>query len=317
MAHCTIDWSPVSSEEWEGAFKSIRRSTLLQHFPYAQANRAVNQSGAKHGKILIDDAPAGLVQISEVGVLRNMIHAVSLDRGPLWFDGFGSPEHVSAFFARFAEQFPKRMGRKMRLLPEAKDNSPFRLALENAGFARREGMPGYETIWLALDEDTDRLRAGLNGKWRNILSKSERSALTVSADWTGATSGHFLTTYEADRAEKGYDGPSLKLLVALLKHMIPRQEALILNAMDQDQVVAAVLVLLHGSSATYQVGWTTAAGRKLGAHHRLLWQAVVQLKEKGILDFDLGGINDDGAAGVKKFKQGLGGKPVTLVGFFS
>ena len=99
--------------------------------------------------------------------------------------------------------------------------------------------------------------------------------------------------------------------------MIPRQEAVIFNAMEGDEVVAAILVFLHGSSATYQVGWTTGAGRKLGAHHQLLWRAVVQLKERGVLDFDLGGINDDGAAGVKKFKQGLGGKEVRLVGFFS
>ncbi|NNF76795.1 MAG: GNAT family N-acetyltransferase [Rhizobiales bacterium] len=317
MVHCTIDWSPMSADAWDDAFKSIRRSTLLQHFPYAQANRATNQTGAKHGKILIDEVPAGLVQVSEVGVLRNMFHAVSLDRGPLWFAGYGSPEHVAAFFSCFAEQFPKRLGRKLRVLPEAKDNTPNRLAMEKAGYARRDEVPGYETIWLALDEDTESLRAGLNGKWRNILSKSERSALTVSEDWSGATSAHFLTTYEADRTEKGYEGPSVKLLVQLLKHMIPRQEAVIFNAKDQDEVVAAILVFLHGSSATYQVGWTTGAGRKLGAHHQLLWRAVVQLKQKGVLDFDLGGINDDGAAGVKKFKQGLGGKEVRLVGFFN
>ena len=316
MVHCTINWSPVSSEIWETAFKSIRRSTLLQHFPYAQANRAVNQTGARHGMIQIEGESAGLVQISEVGVLRNMVHAVSLDRGPLWFEGYGGQEHVAAFFSAFANEFPKRFGRKMRLLPEVKDNGPNRSAIARAGFGRRDEMPGYETIWLALDADAETLRARLNGKWRNILSKSERSALSVSEDWTGATSAQFLTTYEADRAEKGYDGPSIKLLAQLLKHMLPRGEAVIFNALHEEETVAAILVLLHGTSATYQVGWTTDMGRKLGAHHQLLWRALLSLKAKGILDLDLGGINDEGARGVKKFKQGLGGKEVTLVGFF-
>ncbi len=317
MANCTIDWSPMSAEAWDDDFRAIRRSTLLQHFPYAQANRAVNQSGAKHGRILIDGSPAGLVQLGEVGILRNMVHAVSLDRGPLWFEGFGTSEHLTAFFTAFAAQFPKRMGRKLRLLPEAKDNTPNRLCAEQAGYTRRDDVPGYETIWLALDQDEEKLRAGLNGKWRNILSKSERSDLVVSEDWSGASSVEFLEAYEADRSAKGYEGPSVKLLAHLLTHMIPRQEALILNAKQGGDVVAAVLVLLHGSSATYQVGWTTGAGRKLGAHHQLLWRAVVHLKGKGIRDFDLGGINDESAAGVKKFKQGLGGKPVTLVGFYN
>lgn len=317
MVQCTIDWSPISSEAWEADFRSVRRSTLLQHFPYAQANRAVNQTGARHGRIMIDGVPAGVLQLGEVGVLRNMVHAVNLDRGPLWFEGFGSSAHVGAFFASFAKQFPKRLGRKMRLLPEVKDNTPNRLAVEQAGYTRRDNVPGYETIWLALDADEDKLRAGLNGKWRNILSKAERTDLSVSEDWSGATSAEFLTAYEADRADKGYEGASVKLLLHLLKHMLPRKEAVILNAMHKDEVVAAILVLLHGSSATYQVGWTTDAGRKLGAHHLLLWRAVLSLKARGILDFDLGGINDAGAAGVKRFKEGLGGKPVTLVGFYA
>ncbi len=317
MVHCTIDWSPIPAEVWDAAFASIRRSTLLQHFAYAQANRAVNQTGAKHGMIFVAGQSAGLVQISEVGVLRNMVHAVSLDRGPLWFEGYGTPEHVAAFFAAFAAEFPKRFGRKLRLLPEAVDNQPNRKAIAEAGYARREDVPGYETIWLSLDADQDSLRARLNGKWRNILSKSERSALSVSEDWSGASSAHFLNTYEEDRAAKGYDGPSVNLLLHLLKFMLPRGEAVIFNAAHDDEVVAAILVLLHGASATYQVGWTTDAGRKLGAHHQLLWRAVVRLKEKAILDLDLGGINDEGAAGVKKFKQGLGGKAVTLVGFYN
>lgn len=307
----------MPTDVWDEAFASIRRSTLLQHFAYAQANRAVNQTGAKHGSILIDGVPAGLVQLSEVGVLKNMVHAVSLDRGPLWFDDYGTPEQVASFFAAFAADFPKRFGRKLRLLPEVRDNGPNRKAVAEAGYARREDMPGYETIWLSLDQDQDALRAGLNGKWRNILSKSERSGLEVSEDWSGASSAHFLTTYEEDRAAKGYDGPSVKLLLHLLKNMLPRGEAVIFNATHKDEAVAAILVLLHGSSATYQVGWTTAEGRKLGAHHQLLWRAIVRLKEKGILDLDLGGINDEGAAGVKKFKQGLGGKAVTLVGFYN
>ncbi|MEM1200237.1 MAG: GNAT family N-acetyltransferase, partial [Pseudomonadota bacterium] len=307
---------PMSPDTWESAFKSIRRSTLLQHFPYAQANRAVNQTGARHGMIQIEGEPAGLVQVSEVGVLRNIVHAVSLDRGPLWFEGYGGQEHLAAFFDAFASEFPKRLGRKMRLLPEAKDNGPNRSAISKAGYGRRDEMPGYETIWLALDEDPKTLRAKLNGKWRNILSKSERSGLSVSEDWSGETATHFLKTYEADRTEKGYDGPSIKLLVQLFKHMVPRGEAVIFNAEHDGETVAAILVLLHGSSATYQVGWTTDTGRKLGAHHHLLWRAVLSLKEKGILDLDLGGINDESARGVKKFKQGLGGKEVTLVGFF-
>ncbi len=317
MAECVIDWSPMSLAAWDGYFKSIRRSTLLQHFTYAQANRAVNQTGTKHGIIKIDGANAGLIQLAEVGILNNLIHAVSLDRGPLWFDGYGTAEHAAAFFCTFARQFPKRLGRKIRLLPELKDNNRNRMSVARAGFLRRDGAPGYQTIWLDLTESAEKLRANLNGKWRNILSKSERSCLAISDDWSGTTAVDFLNAYEADRIARGYDGPSTKLLGQLLDFMVPRQEALILNATERGRLVAAILILLHGSSATYQVGWTSTSGRRLGAHHQLLWQAMLRLKNRGIRDFDLGGVNDEGAKGVKKFKQGLGGQDVTLAGFFS
>lgn len=317
MVQCSIDWSPISLASWDAQFRTIRRSTLLQHFPYAQAIRTTKQSGARHGIIRIDDTIAGLVQLMEVSVLRKFVHAISLDRGPLWFEGFGGFEHTAAFFSAFAKHFPKRVGRKIRLIPEVPDNNLNYKAITASGFLRNPKFEGYETIWIDLTRPEAMLRAGLNGKWRNILSKSERGKLTVSQDWTGTTADQFLQNYRADQLAKGYKGPSIKLVLELLKFMVPRQEVLILNATNGDQVVAAILVLLHGSSATYQVGWTTETGRKLGAHHQLLWRTMLTLKSKSITDFDLGGINDKGATGVTKFKQGLGGKATTLVGLFN
>ena len=38
------------------------------------------------------------------------------------------------------------------------------------------------------------------------------------------------------------------------------------------------------------------------------------LQDMDVLDLDLGGVNDQDAAGVKRFKQGLGGELVELVG---
>ena len=317
MVTCTIDWSPMPLEKWDGHFRSIRRSTLLQHYPYALANRAVNLTGSRHGIIKIDGSEAGLVQLAEVGVVRNMFHAISLDRGPLWFDGFGTADHIAGFFSILAKEFPKRLGRKVRLLPELTDTVHNRTAISNSGFLHKQNFEGYETIWLDLTGSIERLRAGLSGKWRNVLSKSDRRAVATSRDWAGRSSSQFLTAYEADRQAKGYDGPSVKLLTELLNVMIPRQEAVILTAANEGQIIAGILVLLHGSSATYQTGWTTESGRKLGAHHQLLWQAILELKTRGVTDFDLGGVNNECAAGVKRFKLGLGGQSVKLVGFFS
>jgi len=145
---CTIDWSPVTAADWDEHFRLLRRSTLLQHFPYAKAERVINQIGARHGIIKIDGVAAGLVQIGEVGLFRNLVHVVNLDRGPMWFEGFDTALNAAAFFAAFSRQFPKRFGRRIRVLPELEDCGPNRALMEKAGLAvdRAVAAPSAATV---------------------------------------------------------------------------------------------------------------------------------------------------------------------------
>lgn len=317
MTTCDIEWNTVSLGKWDELFATIRRSTLLQHLPYAQAVRANQQRGARHGLIHINGKPAGLVQIGEVGILRNAIHAITMERGPLWFSGVNKGEATAAFFQEFSRQFPRRFARKMRVMPELQQHDEARKALEGFGFKRNVTYRGYQTIWLDLTVDEDELRAGLKGKWRNILSKAERSDLDVTIDRKLNTLDAFMTAHEKDQKQKDYDGPSMKFMMDLIEFMRRRNEVMILNAETNGRTLAAIMILLHGSSATYQIGWTSPEGRKVGAHHKLLWEAIKALKKIDIKDFDLGGVNDESAAGVKKFKLGLGGQQHNLVGIYN
>lgn len=112
---CAINWS-VDHIRWEDEFSKIQKSNLLQSSYYASAMFALRGQKLKRGIILIDGQETGLVQILEAGLLWDAIHAVILDRGPLWFDGFGGAAHVQAFFQEFEKQFPNRFGRKRRIL---------------------------------------------------------------------------------------------------------------------------------------------------------------------------------------------------------
>jgi len=122
--------------------------------------------------------------------------------------------------------------------------------------------------------------------------------------------------HEDFKRKKGFSGPSATLMQALVSFMAPRGEVLLLHAKLDGRTVASVLILIHGRSATFQIGWTSGLGRKHGAHQGLLWKAIVELKAMGIRDFDLGGLNDETAAGVTTFKAGLGGTESTLIGMY-
>lgn len=311
---CEIFWNALSLEEWEQRFSRIPRSTLLQSYHYARAVCPLYRQEARWGLITIDEEEAGLVQILEAGFAKNFFHAVVLDRGPLWFAGFGAPDHVQVFFNEFARKFPRRFGRRRRIIPEISDRPEMRDIMTHCGY-RRLSRPGYQTAWIDLRQDAETLKSDLRKNWRNTLSKAQRSGLSI--DWTSDPNifSELLTNYQSDQRKKGYDGPSIRLLQSLAACF--ENDIVIGRAHHKGQLVANILMICHGRSATYQLGWSSDDGRKAGAHNLLLWHSIDYLKTRQIDFLDLGGMNDETAKNVKTFKEGMGGNIVTLAGHYT
>lgn len=312
--NCTIEWNGLSRVEWERRFTTLRRSTLLQSYDYARAAAPLYGQRPRWGLIMMDGREAGLVQMMEAGFLG--LHAFTLDRGPLWFDGFGGIAHIKAFFDTLNRQFPPRFGRKRRVIPEIPASPAATGILQQAGL--RYHGPQYSTAWLDLRQDLESLRAGLRGNWRGTLKKAEQDA-GLSLEWDAPLQAlpFLVEHYRADKAMRRYGGPDARLVNALGKQAGQSGNLLIGRVVRDGHIIAAVMILCHGASATYQIGWSNEAGRKYGGHHILLWSALGVMQSKGIRDFDLGGINDDEAAGVSAFKDGLGGQRVTLCGLYT
>ncbi len=315
MMICTIEWNTLSIPEWEQKYKTITRANVLQSYDYACAIAPLNHQKPRWGLIKIDGHEAGLVQILEAGLFKNRIHAVILDRGPLWFHEYGTLEHCDAFIKAYNKEFPRRPGRKRRFIPEIQASDEITQRLTAHGFTRQPA-PGYQTLWLDLREDPETLRQNLKKNWRGTLNKAEKENLTLEWDEQGAHLDWLLQNYAVDRAAKGYDGPSVKLIRAMAKTFTPGKNMLIGRALSKGDPIAGILILCHGAGATYQIGFSQAEGRNKGAHHLLLWNALLVLKQKGIHDFDLGGVNDETAKGVKDFKTGMGAKLFYTAGLY-
>lgn len=317
MTSCTIEWNTLSPAQWDECLQAAPRSTLLQSYDYARAQCPLEKQKARWGVIRFDGNPAGIVQVFEAGILWNALHAVIIDRGPLWFKGYGGAAHTKLFFEEFNKQFPPRFGRRRRILPEVEDGMTAQKILQSAGLMRRDERKGYETVWVDLNADEPTRRASLRPNWHGSLKKAERADLAL--DWTtdGSAFPALLAGYAEDRRLKGYDGPSPQLLTSLATFMTPKGNMVTGAALlPSGQLAAMVMFATHGRSATYLVGWTTDAGRDVSAHHLLLWDGMRVLKERNITELDLGGVNDDSAKGIKDFKEGMGGKTVRYVGHY-
>ena len=305
-----LEWVEIADAAYDRAYAGIRRAPLLQSRSYAAALCPGLGQTARRYRLASEGTPAGLVQLQEAGLLGGAIHALIVDRGPIFHDADRAPLLTTRFLDSLCTRFPARWGRRRRVIPEH--------AIESGvgDLSRLPRRRGYQTIWLDLDPDEAALRTGLKGAWRRDLAKGEAAGTAVHEDWVGDDLAALLDREAASRTSRGHAGPERKTLLSLARAFLPRGQMMILRTGPARAPLAAALFLLHGSSATYQVGWTGQAGRQARAGHLCLWRGVLALKRRGVRDLDLGGVNDATARGVKRFKEGLGGDLVTLPGQF-
>ncbi len=313
---CIFKWNEVDLTRWQNEFTKIRRSTILQAYDYAKSVTPIYGQRPAWALLEIDGQPAGLMQISEASILWRTIHAVILDRGPLWFDGYGSDDHICAFIETYSNAFPARLGRKRRMIPEWMENKRITQVMSDNRWTLNAGS-SYQTHWLDLTLDNEDLRRNLRKSWRQSLHKAEKSNLEISWDETGETLPLHLKHYALDKSQKGYDGPNVKIMYSLAKTAAKNKNILLGSASLDNKLVAGILVIRHGCSATYQIGWSSDKARSTCAHHRLLFEGVLKLKAMQVHDFDLGGMNETTAKSIKTFKTGMGGQTVTLAGLYT
>ena len=307
-----LDWSLRKIEEWRTHFAKVPRANHLQSMPFARALALTERKSSRFALIFDNENPIGMVAVHEFKV--GPLHLVSLFRGPLWFCENPPDAWLAEFATLLNAEYPRRILRFRKWLPEWNNSDVAKRVLHAMGFKRKRET--YETIWLDLRQSDAELRSHMKPNWRNHLNKGERSNIRVSSDWTGKTGNLFLHKYELDRKTRKYPGRSIKFLREEICAALCFNEMFIMWAVKDEKTVAAILVFIHGKSASYRIGWTTPAGRECNAHNVLLWEAVKILKDKGLTFFDLCGVEPATAEGVTAFKRGMGGEDYVSVGMF-
>jgi hypothetical protein len=309
-----IRWDEGRISEWYAALAAVPRSTLTQSFGYAHAMMTVERWKPRLGLVERGGATVGMVMVLQKRLLR-LVRVTRIHRAPLLVPESDDLRTRAAVYRLLRIEYPSGPTRWTSIIPELTAGPESETLLRWAGWRRQPG-PGYRTIWLDLEPDETSLRKTLDQKWRNALSKAERSGLTVELDRGGETLPWLLDRYNTDRAERQYRGASAKLLTRLRTALHKDGDVLVMRALDGGEPVAGMLFLGHGRAATYQVGWSGPRGRETNAHHLLLWRAMLELKSRGRTRLDLGGLTPK-AEGVNRFKRGLGGEEVELAGVWS
>jgi lipid II:glycine glycyltransferase (peptidoglycan interpeptide bridge formation enzyme) len=304
MSTIRLDWESPEAAEWTRRLRLCERSTLFQSWSWGAASKAVGAARPARAYIEKNGRPVGLIQVLE----RTRLGLFTLGeviRGPL-FHRPVMPEDRIAAMVQAAKRYPLGKLKRFSILPELPDGPAATGLMADAGFQRV--MEAYETVWLDLSPSLENLRATLRSNFRNQLVNAEKQELLVSEEEDPRP---ILTAYESHRERARYAAPEASLLAAL-----PDEDLLCLSARRDGALIGGVLIVIHGRAATYQVGWTSEAGRAAHANNLLLWRAVETLKSRDIRHLDLGGLEEDTAPGVAHFKRGMGGEPYRLPGTY-
>ncbi len=312
---CKIEYYQSPTDTWQKLYAQVEQMNLLQSLAYSAAMMRCDHYRVRYGLIFIDGVHVGIFQVFEKNALRGILQAVIIDRAPLWMEGFGNEAHMVAFIDTLRCDYPRRFGRAMRFMPECEASAQINTIMQRHQFHRRSN--GYQTLMLDLTQSDELLRGNLRKNWRNDLSKAER--LGVAVEWYNDLEhlDWVLEGFVTDQKMKGYSAGRVSFLNTLCRQFAVHDDLLIGRAMFENEAVGAMLILCHGRTATYQIGWSTQKGREVRAQNMLLWQAALCLKARDITQFDLGGVNDQDAKDVQYFKDGMGGKSLALAGLYT
>ena len=288
---------------------------LQQFWAYGHA---VAASGGSAFQISIKDDAGQQIGIA-LGLKRKLFGLVRFNvilRGPLWIKHHDTKDNRLAFYRLLKAEYPKHRWRFMALLPDF-DQSDARISeLKDTGM--RQVMSGFSTAWIDIRPDEETLRKTLKSKWRNQLKKAEGAKIDISIGGRKPHQYSWLLERENEqRSTQRYQATPLGLVPDYVATSDdPLARVLSVSAIASKEKIAGALFLIHGNAATYHIGWTGEKGRSLNAQNRVLWEAMLALKARGIEFMDLGGVNTADLAGITRFKLGTGAEPTTLAGAY-
>jgi hypothetical protein len=232
--------------------------------------------------------------------------------GPLW-KRTGAPadlEHFRYAIRAVRNEYVGRRGMVLRINPRlfAEEDQEGTKILEDEGFAPLTGSPVERTLLVDLAPALDRLRAGLDAKWRGHLNKAERAGLTLTVGTGPELFDEFMLLYGEMLERKQFEAADIDRHRRLQDVLAQGLKMGVAIARYEGKPCAGAIYSALGDTALYLFGATNEAGMRNSGSYLVQWELIKLLKQQGVRQYDLHGINIESNPGTYRFKKGLAGK---------
>jgi lipid II:glycine glycyltransferase (peptidoglycan interpeptide bridge formation enzyme) len=299
--------APVTQRErWERLFGQLAVPHFTQAWCYGEGKRA--QGWSVDRLVFQAGETVALCQVLVRRVVGLPVVA-RINRGPVFVQRAPSPELQLAIFSALRRRW--RFARRGLLLiaPALPFDDASAALLRAAGFMQHRAG-GWGSSLIDLEPSLEAIRASFTSKWRNPLNSAIRAGVEVRFRRDAEAFEWMLERHVGNMAAKNFVGPSVGFVRAMVA--ASPDNFWLLQAFHGNEPVSGLMGTCIGAHAENFLGWTNDAGRRLGAHSLLIWNAIVQMKAAGFRALDLGGFTTSDKYGA--YKRGMRGREYRLCG---
>jgi lipid II:glycine glycyltransferase (peptidoglycan interpeptide bridge formation enzyme) len=202
---------------------------------------------------------------------------------------------------------------RLNLTRPHSDEDAFRLERLGWSTSRVPILSGLSLVYDLVGPDRE---GALTKNWRHNLRRAQKRPIT-SYLWTNPSADAMKAVYDSMHAYKGIEHLAGQNTVDSMGSLIGLfgSDCLVVRCDDEDGNFLALRgALVMGDWAWDTFAASTPEGRKLYASYHAFWTLMECCRERGVRNYDMGGIDPIGNRGVYDFKQGTGAVPTRFLG---
>jgi hypothetical protein len=312
-----IEVDAMAPEQWYATVASFADANLYQLWYHGSGRQRL--TSVSRAMIKRDGAPVAVAELRLFGLPRLRCGMAYVLWGPVFRRGSHEDRETFRQAVRaLRDEYVGRRGLVLRITPRllAEQHGDLLQVLIEEGFAPTPDRKARQSLVVDLTASPDELRRDLDKKWRNCLSKAEKSGLAIETGTSDELLAEFQTVYERMLTRKQFnpsaDFDKHRRIQAVLPDDLKLQ---VVVARQGGAVCAGTLYSALGDTAVYLFGATDDAGMRCSASYLVQWHILLALKERGVRYYDLNGVDPVGNPGTYHFKRGLAGKKSVGVTF--
>ncbi len=313
------------SREWDELLSAFLDANIYQSWGYGEGRA----SEAKPIRLVLGDGEKtlGLAQLrlkTLPGLRAGLAHCYfgPVVRGCLEESGENSiGETLSRYQGALRvlmEDWAGPKGLLLRLVPHLPEDlyPGVGKILTNLGFQSSEARP-YQTILVDLRPELEEIKRSFRPRFRTKINKAVKQGIEIEVGEDPSHFERFELLYDEMFARKGFHtNVRVSTFVRAQSYLQGKDRMRVFLATFEGKDIGGLVLSAMGDTGVYLLGATRIVEglSNLNGSNLLHWQAIQECKERGLLVYDLCGVDPNKDPGGYRFKTGFRGKELVYPG---